>query len=68
MLQKDDTLQVHVLKPGWKEFVQRQFLHVGAKIQRAPPVSRGSYITLEPNLGLHPEDEDGEASVCWDMG
>ncbi|XP_074010102.1 receptor-transporting protein 3-like [Numenius arquata] len=23
MLQEDDTLQVHVLEPGWKEFVQR---------------------------------------------
>lgn len=25
-LQEDDTLQVHVLKPGWKEFVQRHAL------------------------------------------
>lgn len=25
-LQEDDTLQVHVLKPGWKEFVQRRAL------------------------------------------
>lgn len=26
MLQEDDTLQVNVLKPGWKEFVQRRAL------------------------------------------
>ena len=26
MLQEDDTLQVHVLKHGWKEFVQRRAL------------------------------------------
>ncbi|XP_054061164.1 receptor-transporting protein 3-like [Rissa tridactyla] len=26
MLQEDDTLQVHVLEPGWKEFVQRRAL------------------------------------------
>ncbi|XP_075013797.1 receptor-transporting protein 3-like [Calonectris borealis] len=26
MLQEDDSLQVHVLKPGWKEFVQRRAL------------------------------------------
>lgn len=26
MLQKDDTLQVHVLEPGWKEPVQRHAL------------------------------------------
>ncbi|KAM6389138.1 receptor-transporting protein 2 [Pluvialis apricaria] len=26
MLQEDDTLQVNVLKPGWKEFVQRSAL------------------------------------------
>ncbi|XP_065496632.1 receptor-transporting protein 3-like [Caloenas nicobarica] len=26
MLQEDDTLQVHVLKPGWKEFVQHHAL------------------------------------------
>lgn len=25
-LQEDDSLQVHVLKPGWKEFVQRRVL------------------------------------------
>ncbi|XP_010118707.1 PREDICTED: receptor-transporting protein 3-like [Chlamydotis macqueenii] len=26
MLQEDDSLQVHVLKPGWKQFVQRRAL------------------------------------------
>lgn len=45
------------------QLVFGQFLHVGVKIQRAPPASRGSYTTPEPNLlGLHPEDE--EESCC----
>lgn len=46
-----------------------EFLHVGVKIQRAPPASRGTYTTLEPNLlGMHPEDEERESRCLLGHG
>jgi len=56
ILQEDNTLQVHILKPGWKEFVQRHALGrqgaAGLVPSGAGPGTMGCHMDLSLSQSL----------------